>query len=224
MTDNSKKRFLQFLVYLFVGLVFIATAALLFLCLWGIKLFVTTAIANETEVVEIINKGFPYVAGMIDLIITTLITAWTQSKIDIRLNAPQLLICDEHTKNYSISGMKKERPVDYSPRITVGAAQARYRIVYAKIENVGKGIMSECFINKQKIPVNLEPGASSKLYILLYCSNEDYSLSTKRQYYLPYEIQDANGNVYVGEYTMQVDFLNCQTQFHVKEKMKKGYR
>ena len=223
MTDHSKKRRLQFGVYLSVGLVFMATASLLFLCLWGIKLIVTNTIANETEVVEIMNKGFPYVAGLVDLIITTLITAWTQAQIDIRLNAPQLMICDEDTKNYKISGIKKERPINNFPRITVGEEQARYRIVYAQIKNVGKGIMSECFVNKQKIPVNLEPGASSKLYIVLYWSNEGDNSSKNYEYHLPYKIQDANGNVYVGEYTMQVDLLTCQTQFRVKEKMKKGH-
>lgn len=223
MNKHNKRRLLPSSAYLLVGLVFVATATLLFVGLWFVKIIITSVIENDAKVVETVNNWFPYVAGLVDVIITTLITAWIQSKIDIRLNAPKLLISCEHTKNYSISGIKKEKPMRLGPRITVGDEKSRYRIIYAKITNVGKGIMSECFINKQKIPVILEPGNSSKLFILLYFSNEEDSLSTSLRYDLPYKIQDANGNLYVGVYTMHVDLLNCQTKFLIKEKLIKEH-
>ena len=224
MTQGSKKRQHQFWGYWFFVLVFMATALLLFLCLWGIKNIATDTIVNQEEVVEIINKGFPYVAGLIDIIITTLITAWIQSKIEIRMNAPQLMICTREGKRIPISGVKKEKPNALVPKITVGKEQRRYRVVYAQIKNVGKGIMSKCIINNQCIAVNLEPGKDSELYIILYLPNKGDGPGADYVHHLPYQIHDSYGNVYTGEYTLSVKISTLQAQFSVKEKMTKEYR
>lgn len=222
MIPNKKeKKGLHWSVRLVVLLIWLFSAALLGVSLWIIKEVIVNYIVDKKEIANEINTFFPYVAGLIDLCITTLVAAWIQAKIDIRINAPQILIVADQVRQYNISGMKKNKTSHYSPKVFLGESQARYRVVYATLKNVGKGIMSECIINKQNIYVSLDPGACSKLYLLLYIPSEGDESNVKSTFRLPYAIRDINNNSYVGEYIMQIDLSNCQAMFHSHKKIKR---
>lgn len=203
-------------------IIFICTLLLLGICFWAIKELLINLFANQAAIVALIRSVFPYVGGIANICITTAVTAWTKEKLELIFNAPRILIRPKEIPNcngFNVSGEKRERPIVYPPQIKIGGETATYRIIFAKIINVGKISVSECTINGQKISLYLDPGKDSNLYFVLYMSED----STKRsnQIILPYMIRDIYSNKYVGSFCMVVDTSRCKAVFNVHKKIKK---
>lgn len=195
------------------------------ICFWTVKDLLINSLADQEAIVTLINKVFPYVGTIVNLIITTGVTAWTKAKIEIIFNAPQISIRPEELLNCNgcnVSGEKRERPIAYTPRINIGEETATYRIVFSKITNVGKVSISECTINGQTLSLYLDPEKNSDLYFVLFLSEDPkQNIKGGNRVILPYKIRDINGNTYAGSYYMSIDTSYCKTTFNIYKKIKR---
>lgn len=211
---NIKKSLLQIALLI---LVFSFSASVL----WGayclIKPIIINFIPSTTDLGKILNTIIPYVSGISNLIISTLITAYVQNQIDIRLNAPQILITPKHTNKCNISGIKKEKPTKAIDRIQIGKVQPKYRNIYATITNVGKGILAEYSIFNQSFSVLLQPNASCDICFMLYNLNE----CDTTDIILPYTIKDVHSNTYSGSFCMHLNYPKMNVYFSSQKKIRK---
>ncbi len=162
------------------------------------------------------KEVFPYIAGTINIIISAIVTAYVKLIIETKDKIPRILImpCQKN----SISGIKKEKHMKFFPHIKIGIANDGYRIIYAKIKNIGKSIISECMIENQLICQGLFPGQSSELYIILYDSSDDGMFIKKE---ISYSIQDIKNINYIGKYFINVDLERGNVLFQISKKIKK---
>lgn len=211
---NIKKSLLQIALLI---LVFSFSVSVL----WGVyrlvKPIVINLIPNTTDLGKILTTIISYVSGITNLIISTLVTAYVQSQIDIRLNAPQILITPKHTNKCNISGIKKERPTKSIDRIQIGKVQPKYRNIYATITNVGKGILAEYSIFDQSFSALLQPNDSCDICFMLYNINENDATDIM----LPYIIKDVHSNTYSGSFCMQLNYSKMNVSFSSQQKIRK---
>lgn len=222
---NSKSNLHQSVNFIML-IVFLTTLFLLGICFWVVKDILNSLFADKNDIVEQINTTFPYISGFANLIITTAITVWVKARMELRLATPHIVICPEEIKNHNgcnISGEKKEKPIVCYPKVFLGQETKTYRIVSAKIVNVGKTYISECTIERQKIVLNLSPGESTSIFFILYVSDAG-SISSIKNNMISYSISDENSNTYFGSYNMAVDIKHCKASFHIRKKIKKGVK
>lgn len=207
---------------LMVIAVFILSAILLGFSMWVIARVLISANILPTEINNILSKALPYVVTIGNLIITTMVTSVVKSKVEIWLNAPQIVILPNYTNGSNVSGSKKEQNPRYENLIVIGSKSPEYRIINAVIKNVGKGDMAECQLNGQRSAIILPSGNQCKLHILLYIAiDEDTQSINNTPIYLPYTLVDNNGVKFSGIYRIQMEIEKGRALFHIHKKIKR---
>ncbi len=172
---------------------------------------------SESDIIQNIISAF---LGLLDVVVSIIITSFIESIFPAQQDLPKIFVTSSNQNITNISGMKLRH--SYNPHLCVkiGNEQRQFRVVYAEIKNTGKGIISECSINKQALGFILEPGQSRNFYLILYESEN--CAQTSKKYKLPYCIIDEQGNIYTGKYSMQVDQSKSSATFRPYKKMKRS--
>lgn len=183
MEEKNRKKLSKWLVRV---IIFIVSAVLLWfgfklteplLVKLILKLFkVTTELTRFQEIIS-------YIFGIFDMIISMVISAIVQNKIEKKQNLPQIVIVPYQVQQgQNVSGIKKENPNHYKPKIMLGKKQAKYRIIFAKIVNTGKSSIVECLIEEQSISLLLASNGEIPLYLILYGRDDEKFLNYELKY------------------------------------------
>lgn len=210
MEDKKRKRLIQNGILISLFILFFAILWIAFIL---IRLTLIEFLVNQfhsTAIDFICRKILPCVAGVINLIISTIVTSYVKLVIEMKSEIPQILV--EPCQENNISGVRKDKNVSNEPKVKIGVKNDRYRIVYARIENIGKSIVSECKVEDKLICHKLSPGESKNLYIILYDSPDDIMFFEKQ---IMYSFQDIQGKSYTGQYLMQIDLVRGQVLFQM---------
>lgn len=183
-------------------------------------IFINIIINNggDEVLIEEIEKIFSYAVGLADMCLSLLVTALANSKIDSWLNTPQILITPRRTQQQNVSGIKKDTHISYKPKIEIGIKQEEYRIVYAKVINVGKTLISSCSIEGETVAFLLDTNQNTDLYLILYDSTNSLQ-DLNKIYSLTYSIQDVKNRIYTGIYQMRIE--RGIASFHISKKTKR---
>lgn len=213
MDEKKKKILSKWLVRI---VIFFVLAIILWLCFKLIKPSLIEILSNFSNLKNKTSKLsniISYIFGIFDMIISIIITAVIHSKIEKRQDLPKIKIIPNQVHGRNISGVKKEKNINYTPRIEVGEKQIKYRIVFAKIINTGKNSITECSIEEQVISFLLTPNDETPIYFILYGHEEGKAVN----YELKYLVQDTKNNSYKGTYCMQLDIEKGVASFWVQK-------
>ncbi len=197
---------------------------LLFIMLWIVFKYIQPALIellmNQFQsnfAVSICKRFLPYVAGVMNIIISAVVTSYVKLVIEKRSEIPQILI--EPCQEKNISGVRKNKHISENPKVKIGVKNDRYRIIYARMENIGKSIASNCKIENKLICQRLSPGESKNLYFILYDSSDGSMFFEKK---ITYSIQDIQEKNYTGKYLMQINLVEGQVSFKIDKNRRRG--
>ncbi len=217
MNENKGKMLLKW-----VGRIVVCFILIIFL--WFIfgrfkssmMVFLTKNFKLEDELAKYENT-ISVIFGILDIALSIVISVIIPIKMEKREDFPQIVIIPNQTYRSNMSGIKKEKQIDFDNKIELGKKQTKYRIIYAKIVNTGKSMISECCINGQTITFLLYPDNEIPLYLILY----DFDKGKSFDYELKYSVQDTNNNLYNGIYCMRLDLKKGVASFHIRKKLKR---
>lgn len=158
--------------------------------------------------------------AFLDVGISAVITSYVESIFAAKQDFPRIFITSPKKNTRNVSGIKTTHSCPQHLCIKIGDSQPKFRIVYAKIKNTGRSIMSECIINKQVLNIVLDPDQNSELYFIVHESVN--GTQSNNNYKFSYCIRDDQGNTYTGKYCMQVDNSKSIATFRAFKKMKRS--
>ena len=215
---NSRwKKILTWIARISIFLLSIVTLRILFNIIQPRLLNIITSY-TENEAREIKNT-VPIVFGLLNLIISTVITKTIENKLSPPDNIPEIFITSQRNSPNNLSGIKRTPNIQNGLYIKLGEHRPQCRFVYAKIKNTGTSVIVQCLINKQRTDITLEPNQERKLTIVIF--EPAPGERRIRTYDFPYQIQDICGNTYEGKYRMQIDRNLSQATFLPRKKTRK---
>lgn len=167
-----------------------------------------------------IKTGVSIFFGFLDICISAFVTSYVESVFVAKQDFPRIFITSSNRNARNVSGLKMTHSCDKHLCVEIGKSQPKFRIIYARIKNTGKSIISECIINNKKINVTLEPDQSSELYFVVYESVSN--VKSNYNFKFPYCLRDDQGNVYIGKYCMEMNKSESIATFRALKKIRRS--
>lgn len=166
-----------------------------------------------------VNKNvFDFFWWLIEIILSAIITSIVESKCQPK-NTPEVLITSSRDGKSNVTGARSAPIHNPKPCIRIGAENHQYRIVYAKIKNVGQLSISNYAINRQPLNLALEKDKSKDLSIIVF--EPTSGKKRVRKYKLTVCVQVLEGEIYVQSYYMQLNENLSKAIFKPCSKMKR---
>lgn len=170
----------------------------------------------EQNNAESINKVTTIIKGIFALIATTgidIFKLWLEHKWDIKKGIPEISIIIK-----AVTCIRKTKRKNISFSLDIGKGTC-FVYVISVLKNIGEGTIAECYINKNKLDLNLLNENDYYDFCFRVCRKEEKKF--KRSYKINLLFKDDRGVFYEGKYKLKINEAQQSAEVIVKKKQRR---
>lgn len=170
----------------------------------------------EQENAEFINKVMTIINSIFAFAATTgidILKLWLEHKWDIKKGIPEIGIIIK-----TVTCIRKTKRKNISFDIDIGKGTC-FVYVMSVLKNIGEGTIAECYINKNKLDINLLNENDCYDFCFRVCRKEDKKY--KRSYKINLLFKDDRGASYEGKYKLKINEEQQSAEIIVKKKQRR---